>query len=96
MVDALPWRSDPHLAQCLNAFPELRILRQPFGEALLGFLCSATKQIVQIKQMVALLAERYGSEIGRARTSAVAKAMADRPLRAKRGGEGTRRPTLPS
>jgi N-glycosylase/DNA lyase len=60
LADALPWRSDPHLAQCLRAFPGLRILRQPFGETLLGFLCSATKQIVQIKQMVALLAERHG------------------------------------
>lgn len=68
LADALPWRSDPHLAQCIRAFPDLRILRQPFGEALLGFLCSATKQIVQIKQMVALLAERHGAEIGRART----------------------------
>lgn len=34
--------------------------RQPSGETLLGFLCSATKQIVQIKQMCALLAERHG------------------------------------
>jgi N-glycosylase/DNA lyase len=59
-VDALPWRSDPHLTRCIAAFPELRILRQPFGETLLGFLCSATKQIVQIKQMVALLATRHG------------------------------------
>ena len=57
---SLPWRSDPHLAQCIAAFPGLRILRQPFGDTLLGFLCSATKQIVQIKQMVALLAERHG------------------------------------
>jgi len=56
-TDSLPWRSDPHLARCLAAFPGLRLLRQPFGETLLGFLCSATKQIVQIKQMVALLAE---------------------------------------
>ena len=62
-VDALPWRSDPHLAACLTAFPGLRILRQPFGETLLCFLCSATKQIVQIKQMVALLAERHGEKI---------------------------------
>lgn len=60
LTDSLPWRSDPHLAQCIAAFPGLRILRQPFGETLLGFLCSATKQIVQIKQMVALLAERHG------------------------------------
>ena len=60
LVDSLPWRSDPHLARCLAAYPGLRILRQPFGETLLGFLCSATKQIVQIKQMLALLAERHG------------------------------------
>lgn len=63
LTDTLPWRSDAHLAACLAAFPGLRILRQPFGETLLGFLCSATKQIVQIKQMVALLAERHGAEI---------------------------------
>lgn len=60
LTDSLPWRSDAHLAQCLAAFPGLRILRQPFGETLLGFLCSATKQIVQIKQMCTLLAERHG------------------------------------
>jgi N-glycosylase/DNA lyase len=62
-LDALPWRSDPHLARCLSAFPGLTILRQPFGETLLGFLCSATKQIVQIKQMIALLAARHGHPI---------------------------------
>ena len=62
-INVLPWRGDPHLARCLNAFPGLTILRQPFGETLLGFLCSATKQIVQIKQMIALLAERHGAPI---------------------------------
>lgn len=62
-ADSLPWRSDAHLARCLAAFPGLKILRQPFGETLLGFLCSATKQIVQIKQMVALLAERHGKPV---------------------------------
>lgn len=62
-TDTLPWRSDTHLATCLEAFSGLRILRQPFGETLLCFLCSATKQIVQIKQMVSLLAERHGGEI---------------------------------
>ena len=60
LTNTLPWRSDSHLATCIAAFPGLRILRQPFGETLLGFLCSATKQIVQIKQMCALLAERHG------------------------------------
>ena len=62
-ADRLPWRSDPVLRKCMTAFPHLRLLRQPFGETLLCFLCSATKQIVQIKQMVALLAERFGSPI---------------------------------
>lgn len=62
--DALPWRSDAHLARCIAAFPGLRILRQPLGETLLCFLCSATKQIVQIKQMVELLAKRHGAPIG--------------------------------
>ena len=63
LTDSLPWRSDAHLATSLASFPGLRILRQPFGETLLGFLCSATKQIVQIKQMTALLAERHGAQI---------------------------------
>jgi N-glycosylase/DNA lyase len=62
-IDALPWRSDPHLARCIAAFPGLTILRQPFGETLLGFLCSPTKQIVQIKQMAALLAARHGQPL---------------------------------
>lgn len=61
--DALPWRSDTHLAACMAACPGLRILRQPFGETLLGFVCSATKQIVQIKQMMALLASRHGAVV---------------------------------
>lgn len=63
LADQLPWRSDPHLAACLAAFPGLRLPRQPFGETLLCFLCSATKQIVQIKQMVALLAQNHGAVI---------------------------------
>ncbi len=68
LADTLPWRSDPHLANCIAAFPGLRLPRQPFGETLLCFLCSATKQIVQIKEMVALLAMNHGAEItGRAR-----------------------------
>lgn len=63
LADALPWRSDPHLARCLAAFPGLRLLRQPFGETLLCFLCSATKQIPQIRRMVALLAARHGAPL---------------------------------
>jgi N-glycosylase/DNA lyase len=63
LTDALPWRSDAHLAPCLDAWRGLRLLRQPFGETLLSFLCSATKQIVQIKQMAEALAVRLGTEI---------------------------------
>ncbi len=70
--DALPWRSDPHLAACMAACPGLRILRQPFGETLLGFVCSATKQIVQIKQMMSLLAARHGSVLTPATAAAPA------------------------
>lgn len=66
LADSLPWRSDAHLAECIRAFPGLRILRQPFGETLLGFLCSATKQIVQIKRMLALIAEQHGTAMCRA------------------------------
>jgi N-glycosylase/DNA lyase len=59
-ADDLPWRSDPHLARAIAAFPGLRILRQPFGETLLCFLCSAAKQIVQIKQIAAALSQPRG------------------------------------
>ncbi len=63
LTDGLPWRSDAHLARCLEAFRGLRLLRQPLGETLLCFLCSSTKQIVQIRQMVELLAQRLGREL---------------------------------
>src|SRR5262249_49892149 len=63
LTDRLPWRSDAHLAECVDSLEGLRLLRQPFGETLLGFLCSATKQIVQIKQMMALLARRHGAPL---------------------------------
>lgn len=82
LADQLPWRSDPHLARCLAAFPGLRILRQPLGETLLCFLCSATKQIVQIKQMVGLLAARFGRELppGAAAGDRAATAVSARAL----------------
>jgi N-glycosylase/DNA lyase len=86
LADTLPWRSDPHLARCIVSFSGLRILRQPFGETLLGFLCSATKQIVQIKQMLALLAERHGRPIVADPSSSVA-ALATRFHRLPTWGE---------
>ncbi len=86
LTDALPWRTDAHLAQCVAAFPGLRLLRQPFGETLLGFLCSATKQIVQIKQMCALLAERHGSALSDCRSGFMPRSD---------GAESRDKPALP-
>jgi len=63
IIDQLPRRSDAHLQIAINAFPCLRLLKQPFPETLLCFLCSATKQIPQIKIMCANLAAELGDEI---------------------------------
>jgi N-glycosylase/DNA lyase len=63
VADLLPWRTDAHLARCIESLPGLRILRQPLGETLLCFLCSSAKRIAQIKQMAALMAERLGSPL---------------------------------
>jgi N-glycosylase/DNA lyase len=38
----------------------LRLLRQEPWETLVSFICSSTKQIVQIQQIIALLCERFG------------------------------------
>ena len=43
----------------------LRLLRQDPWETLVTFICSSTKQIVQIQQIVALLCERFGERIPR-------------------------------
>lgn len=63
VADALPWRSDPALARAMQRFPGLRILRQEPHEALLGFLCSSNKQIIQIRRMVEALATQLGPEL---------------------------------
>ncbi|NBV47777.1 MAG: DNA-binding protein [Verrucomicrobia bacterium] len=60
----LPWRSDPVLRAAREAFPGLRILRQDPHEALIGFLCSSNKRILQIRVMVAGLAEQLGDRLG--------------------------------
>ncbi|KAF0177918.1 MAG: N-glycosylase/DNA lyase [Limisphaerales bacterium] len=41
----------------------LRLLRQEPWETLVTFICSSTKQIVQIQQIIALLCERFGQPI---------------------------------
>jgi N-glycosylase/DNA lyase len=50
--------------QCsLAACAGLRLLRQEPWECLASFICSSTKQIVQIQQIIALLCERFGEPI---------------------------------
>jgi N-glycosylase/DNA lyase len=67
---------DVSLARVLDTFPEdepmrnavtqcrgLRLLRQDPWECLASFICSSSKQIVQIQQIIALLCRRYGSAL---------------------------------
>ncbi len=67
---------DVSLAAVLSTFPNdepmrasvaacrgLRLLRQEPWECLVSFICSSTKQIVQIQQIIALLCERFGEPI---------------------------------
>ena len=54
---------DEPMQNAVAALPGLRLLRQDYWECLASFILSATKQIVQIRQMVALLSERFGEPI---------------------------------
>ena len=64
LSEALPWRSDSVLRSARAAYPGLRILRQDPHEALIGFLCSSNKRILQIRVMVAALAAKLGEPLG--------------------------------
>ena len=64
LAEALPWRSDPVLRAARDAYAGLRILRQDPHEALIGFLCSSNKRILQIRTMVAALAKNLGEPLG--------------------------------
>ena len=54
---------DEPMQNAVAAFPGLRLLRQDYWECLASFILSATKQIVQIRQLVMLLSKRYGEPI---------------------------------
>lgn len=54
---------DEVLVRALTAHRGLRLLRQDPWECLACFILSSTKQIIQIRQMVALLSERYGDAV---------------------------------
>jgi N-glycosylase/DNA lyase len=63
LASRLPLPSDPVLQRLQARWSGLSLLAQPPGEALLAFLCSSNKQIVQIRRMVAALARHFGSPI---------------------------------
>lgn len=54
---------DPVLGEAVRHFRGLRLLRQDPWECLASFILSSTKQITQIRHMVALLCTRYGSQV---------------------------------
>ena len=69
-------QTEVNLAAVLKTFPDdeptraavahcrgLRLLRQDPWECLASFILSSTKQIVQIRQIVALLCERFGERL---------------------------------
>jgi N-glycosylase/DNA lyase len=73
-------QTDVNLEKILNAFPDdepmnnaiaachgLRVLRQDPWECLASFILSSTKQIVQIRQIVANLCNCFGEQIAPAR-----------------------------
>jgi len=76
-------RTEIDFAAVLNSFPDdepmrnavaacrgLRLLRQEPWECLASFICSSTKQIVQIRQIVEMLCERFGEPIARSGVTA--------------------------
>ena len=79
-------QTETDLAAVLKTFPDdapmrdaiaacrgLRVLRQDPWECLASFILSSTKQIVQIRQIVALLCERFGEPINRCSVEPVAR-----------------------
>jgi N-glycosylase/DNA lyase len=54
---------DEPMRQAVAACHGLRLLRQVPWECLASFILSSTKQIVQIRQIVALLCERFGERL---------------------------------
>ena len=55
--------ADEHLRIAVAECSGLRLLKQEPWECLASFILSSTKQIVQIQQIVALLCERFGTEV---------------------------------
>jgi N-glycosylase/DNA lyase len=54
---------DEPMRTAVAACPGLRLLKQDPWECLASFILSSTKQIVQIRQIIALLCERFGEPV---------------------------------
>ena len=61
VVQSFP--DDEPMRAAVNACRGLRLLRQDPWECLASFILSSSKQIVQIRQITALLCERYGEPL---------------------------------
>ena len=61
---ALEKTGDANIRKALKIWPTLRILRQSPAEAIICFICSSSKRIIQIKQCVRLLSEELGQPAG--------------------------------
>lgn len=61
VLSAFP--NDEPLRRALKECPGLRLLRQDVWECLASFILSSTKQIVQIRQIVGRLCERFGERV---------------------------------
>lgn len=95
--------ADEVLASILGTFPDdaplrsavarcrgLRLLRQEPWECLASFICSSTKQIVQIRQIVSLLGERWGREVAAPTGAVLKRAFPTAPTMASAGEEALR------
>ena len=87
---------DEPMRAAVAACPGLRLLKQDPWECLASFILSSTKQIVQIRQIISLLCERFGEPI-----DAVGRAVPCPPSHANQGvqvhhdgAHGVTRPTL--
>lgn len=77
---------EPPMRAAIHACRGLRLLRQDPWECLASFILSSTKQIVQIRQIVALLCEQFGEAIPAAPQYAPAFAFPS-PARLARASE---------
>ncbi|HEY3110400.1 MAG TPA: DNA glycosylase, partial [Chloroflexota bacterium] len=57
-------RRDARVGAAIDAFPGLRVLRQPALETLLTFVCSPASNITRITRSIDALARLYGDTIG--------------------------------